>query len=120
MEKRDGWGDQNPPDTPRNGDWLYQEFNGDRSVDYEEDIGRCFTCHANQERDDFVNTLDEMKNYELTGSKDSSTESRFAGISMEGWEVNAIGDNHEIIDDEKKGEMIQNTLLTFYFHREKN
>ncbi|MBY0199485.1 cytochrome P460 family protein [Priestia megaterium] len=120
MEKRDGWGDQNPPDTTRNGDWLYQEFNGDRSVDYEEDIGRCFTCHANQERDDFVNTLDEMKSYELTGSKDSSTESRFVGIPMEGWEVNAIGDNHEIIDDEKKGEMIQNTLLTFYFHREKN
>ncbi|MED4169734.1 hypothetical protein [Priestia megaterium] len=67
-----------------------------------------------------MNTLDEMKSYELTGSKDSSTESRFAGIPMEGWEVNAIGDNHEIIDDEKKGEMIQNTLLTFYFHREKN
>ena len=123
MEKRAGWGDQNPPDTPRNGDWQYQEYNADRSVDYEEDIGRCFTCHANQERDDFVNTLDEMRGYELensTGSKDSSTESGFAGIPMEGWELNAIGDNHEIINDERKGEIIQNTLLTFYFHPEKN
>ncbi|MFY0758047.1 cytochrome P460 family protein [Metabacillus dongyingensis] len=123
MEKRAGWGDQNPPDTPRNGDWLYQEFNGDRSVDYEEDIGRCFTCHANQERDDYMNTLGEMESYELedaTGAKDSNTESRFADIPTEGWEINAIGDNHEMIDDEKKGEMIQNTLLAFHLNREKN
>lgn len=123
MEKRDGWGDQNPPGTPRNGDWQYQEYNGDSSVDYEEDIGRCFTCHANQERDDFVNTLDDMKSYELenpTGSKDGITESRFADIPTEGWEVSAIDDNHMKIDDEKKEEMIQNTLLTFYFQREKD
>ncbi|MBD1379898.1 cytochrome P460 family protein [Metabacillus arenae] len=120
MEKRTGWGDQNPPDTPRNGDWLYQEFNGDRSLDYEEDIGRCFSCHANQERDDFVNTFDEMKNEDLTVSKDSSTESRFAGIYAEDWEVKPIGDNHEIIDDGEKEGMIQNVLLSFYFHQEKN
>jgi hypothetical protein len=123
MEKRTGWGDQNPPDTPRNGDWLYQEFNGDRSLDYEEDTGRCFTCHANQERDEYLHTFDEMQSFELedvTGSKDSNTESRFAGISTEGWEINAIGDNHEMIDDEKKGEMIQNTLLAFHLNREMN
>jgi hypothetical protein len=121
MEKRTGWGDQNPPDTPRNGDWLYQEFNGDRSLDYEEDIGRCFTCHANQERDDYMQRFDEMKSFDLedvTGSKVSNTESRFAGISTEGWEINAIGDNNEMIDDEKKREMIQSTLLAFHLNRE--
>jgi Cytochrome P460 len=123
MEKRTGWGDQTPPDTPRNGDWLYQEFNGDRSLDYEEDIGRCFTCHANQERDDYTNTLGEMKSYELedvTGSKDSNTESRLAGIPTEDWEVKSLDDNHKIIDDEEKEGMIQNTLTTFYFHEEKS
>lgn len=123
MEKRTGWGDQTPQGTPRNGDWQYQEFNADRSLDYEEDIGRCFTCHANQERDDFVNTLDEIKSYDLedlTGSKDSNIQSRFAGIPTEDWEVKVIGDNHEIIDDEKKGGMIQSALLSFYFHQEKN
>jgi hypothetical protein len=123
MEKRTGWGDQNPPDTPRNGDWLYQEFNGDRSVDYEEDIGRCFSCHANQERDDYMNTLGEMESYELedvTGAKDSNTEFKLAGIPTEDWEVKSIGDNHKIIDDEEKEGMIQNTLMTFYFHDEKN
>jgi hypothetical protein len=123
MEKRTGWGDQNPPDTPRNGDWLYQEFNADRSVGYDIGIGRCFTCHANQERDNYVNTLDEMKSYELedvTGAKDSSTESKFAVIPTEDWEVKAIGDDHEIIDDKEKEGMIQNVLLSFYFHQEKN
>jgi hypothetical protein len=123
MEKRTGWGDQNPPDTPRNGDWLYQEFNPDGSVGYDLGVGRCFTCHANQERDDYINTLDEMKSYDLedvTGSKDSSTESRVAVIPTEGWEVKAIGDNHAIIDDEEKQGMLQNVLLSFYFHQENN
>ena len=123
MEKRTGWGDQNPPDTPRNGDWLYQEFNGDRSLDYEEDIGRCFSCHANQERDEYMHRFEEMESYELedvTGYKDSNTESRFAGIPTEDWEVKAIGDHLEIIDDEEKEGMIQNVLLSFYLHQEKN
>jgi hypothetical protein len=122
MEKRDGWGSQYPPDM-RNGEWEYNAFTADGAVAYEEDIGRCFTCHANQMRDEFVNKYDEMKSYEfedVTGSKDSSTESRFAGIPTEDWEVKAIGDNREIIDDVEKEGMIQNVLLTFYLHEEMN
>ncbi|MED3911567.1 cytochrome P460 family protein [Peribacillus simplex] len=130
MEKRDGWVDQNPPEM-RNGDWLYQEFNGDKSVDYEEDIGRCFSCHANQERDDFVNTLDEMKKYDLedfTGSKDSSTESKIAGIPTNHWEVKALDDNLEasqdilngnsLMEDEEKVGIIQKVLLMIHFNQE--
>lgn len=130
MEKRDGWVDQNPPEM-RNGDWLYQEFNGDKSVDYEEDIGRCFSCHANQERDDFVNTLDEMKKYDLedfTGSKDSSTESKIAGIPTKHWEVKALDDNLEasrdilhgnsLMEDEEKVGIIQKVLLMIHFNQE--
>ncbi|WP_148358654.1 cytochrome P460 family protein [Peribacillus simplex] len=130
MEKRDGWVDQNPPEV-RNGDWLYQEFNGDKSVDYEEDIGRCFSCHANQERDDFVNTLDEMKKYDLedfTGSKDSSTESKIAGIPTNHWEVKALDDNLEasqdilngnsLMEDEEKVGIIQKVLLMIHFNQE--
>jgi hypothetical protein len=129
MEKRDGWADQNPA-VMRNGDWLYQEFNGDKSVDYEEDIGRCFSCHANQERDDFVNTLDEMKSYDLedfTGSKDSSTKSQIAGIPTNHWMVKAAGDNLEdsrdilhgsrLMEDEEKTGIIQKVLLMIHFNQ---
>ena len=71
MEKRDGWGAQYPPDM-RNGEWEYNAFNADGSVKNDEDIGRCLSCHANAERDDYVNKFDEMKSYDLdtlTGSR---------------------------------------------------
>ncbi|TDL88802.1 hypothetical protein E2R55_16675 [Vibrio vulnificus] len=128
MEKRAGWADGNPSEM-RNGDWLYQEFNGDKSVDYKEEIGRCFTCHANQERDDFVNTMDEMKSFDLgefTGSKNGNTESRIAGIPTEHWEVKAA-DNQEgsqgilrgnrLMEEEKKG-VIEKVLLMVHFTKE--
>ncbi|HZG85531.1 cytochrome P460 family protein [Paenibacillus sp.] len=125
MEKRTGWGDQKPPEDPRNGDWLFQEFNADKSLGYDV-IGRCFSCHANQERDDHVYTLDEMKSYELedvTGSKDSSTESRFAGIPTEDWEVNVISPHNEksrLIGNEGKAGIIANVLLTMYLQQNIN
>jgi hypothetical protein len=130
MEKRTGWGDQTPQGTPRNGNWQYQEFNADRSLDYEEDIGRCFSCHANQERDDFVNTLDEIKGYDLenfTGSKDSITESQIAGIPTDQWRVKAVDDNlgdsrdilhgNSILEDEEKAGIIQKVLLMIHFNQ---
>lgn len=128
MEKRTGWGDPTPEGTPRNGDWQYQEFNGDRSLDYEEDIGRCFSCHANQERDDFVNTLDEMKSFNLEDLTDSSTGSQIAGIPTDHWNVKAIDDKQDdsqdifhgnsSIEDEEKAAVIQKVLLTIQFNKE--
>lgn len=60
MEKRDGWGELRPPES-RNGDWQFQAFNADRSVNRSENLERCFTCHKPQEGQDFVFTLDRMK-----------------------------------------------------------
>jgi len=60
MEKRPGWGAKYPP-AKRNGEWEYQAFNADRSVNTNEDVGRCFACHRGQEENDFVFTLDRMK-----------------------------------------------------------
>lgn len=132
MEKRTGWGDQIPEGTPRNGDWQYEEFNADRSLDYEEDIGRCFTCHANQERDDFMNTLDEMKDFDLeefTGSKDSDTEPQIGGISAAQWEVmevdnnledpknNMHGERSDLMGDKEKAELVQKVLLINHFNK---
>jgi hypothetical protein len=130
MEKRDGWGDQNPPDM-RNGDWQYQSFSPDGSVDEDADIGRCFSCHANVERDDYVNKLDEMKSYELediTGSKVSITDSQIAAITTNHWEVKAVENNlvdsldilhgNSLLADEEKAEIVQKVLLMIHFNQE--
>jgi hypothetical protein len=133
MEKRTGWGDQNPPDM-RNGDWKYQSFSPDGSVDEEADIGRCFSCHANVERDDYVNKLDEMKSYdleELTGSKDGSKESQIIGFHDKSWEVKEVAAHMDgrqdvldeesgLIGDETEAVIVQDVLLTIYLHQLKN
>ncbi|WP_160723502.1 cytochrome P460 family protein [Bacillus sp. USDA818B3_A] len=130
MEKRTGWADQNPPDM-RNGDWQYQSFSPDGSVEENADIGRCFSCHANVERDDYVNKLDEMKSYDFeepTGSKDGSTESQIIGFHAKDWEVKEVAahmdDRHDVLDeergligDETEEGIVQKVLLTIYFNQ---
>lgn len=60
MEKRTGWGAEYPPEK-RNGEWEYQAFNADKSVNDRENLNRCFSCHKSAENKDFVYTLDRMK-----------------------------------------------------------
>lgn len=60
MEKRTGWGAGYPPEK-RNGEWEYQAFNADRSVNRGENLDRCFACHKGQAAQDFVFTSDRMK-----------------------------------------------------------
>ena len=43
MEKRTGWGAEYPPEQ-RNGEWEFQAFNADKSVNQNEDVARCFTA----------------------------------------------------------------------------
>lgn len=124
MEKRKGWADQNPSEM-RNGDWQYQEFTEDGSVNEEADIGRCFSCHANQERDDYVNTLDEMKDFDLdnySGLNEGNTESHLSGIPTGDWvaaHLNTQKDEHALIEDESKVEMIQKVLFMIHINKEK-
>lgn len=107
MEKRtdSDWDNQNPEGTPRTGDWLFQEFNGDRSLDYEEGVGRCFSCHANSERNDFVKRFDEMQSYDLgTASTDSDSDIQLEGVLAEDWEVRELVnqlDTPYSLDDEE-------------------
>ncbi|SNT57632.1 Cytochrome P460 [Bacillus sp. OK838] len=130
MEKRDGWGAQYPTDM-RNGEWEYNAFTADGGGAYQEDIGRCFSCHANQERDEFVNKYDDMKSYEfedVTGSKDSRTVSQIAGIPTNHWKVKAVDDylggsrdilhGNSLMEDEEKAEIIQKVLLMIHFNQE--
>lgn len=60
MEKRSGWGANYPPDK-RNGEWEFQAFNADRTVNRNENLDRCFSCHKGQAQADFVFTRDRMK-----------------------------------------------------------
>lgn len=59
MEKRSGWGSEYPDDL-RNGEWEYQAFNADRSVNTEENLSRCFSCHKSEENNDYVFTFKDM------------------------------------------------------------
>jgi hypothetical protein len=61
LEKRTGWGAEYPPDQ-RNGEWEFQAFNADKTVNEGENVARCFSCHKSQAAQDFVFTLDRMKN----------------------------------------------------------
>lgn len=60
MEKRAGWGVEYPSEM-RNGEWEFQAFNADKTVNIKEDVSRCFSCHKAQSGNDFVFTRDRMK-----------------------------------------------------------
>lgn len=60
MEKRTGWGADYSPDK-RNGEWEFQAFNADQSVNRNENLDRCFGSHKGQAQSDFVFTRERMK-----------------------------------------------------------
>jgi len=45
----------------RNGQWEFQAFNADKSVNRNENLDRCFSCHKPKAAQDFVWTLERMK-----------------------------------------------------------
>lgn len=60
MEKRSGWGTEYPDDV-RNGEWEYQAFKADKSVNDKAVLKNCFTCHRPLDKQDFVFSFDKMK-----------------------------------------------------------
>ncbi|MFC7686688.1 cytochrome P460 family protein [Ureibacillus sp. GCM10028918] len=127
MENRSGWGSQYSPDE-RTGEWEFQAFTPDKEVMADgiggQAIGRCYTCHGNQEEDQFMNSLDQMKEFdldEISKSKKSSTENV---ILTEHWkvsEVSSMNDSKDLIkeeinevDGEHKAKIIQDVLLRIY------
>jgi Cytochrome P460 len=121
MEKRTGWGSQYSPEE-RNGEWEYQHFTPDREV-AKDNIGRCFSCHANQERDDFINSMDQMKEFdmgEISQTKNSNTSIptghwKIAAHMKDSKDVNK--ENSNVIDDEEKAKIIQDVLLKMYLQQ---
>lgn len=60
MEKRAGWGTEYGDDV-RNGEWEYQAFKADKSVNDKANLKNCFTCHKPLDKQDFVFSFDKMK-----------------------------------------------------------
>ena len=61
MEKRAGWGAEYP-ETIRNGEWEYQAFRADRSVNAGAKLENCFTCHKPLgTKVDYVFSYERMK-----------------------------------------------------------
>ena len=61
MEKRNGWGTEYGDDI-RNGEWEYQAFKADKSVNDKAVLKNCFTCHKPYDKQDFVFSFEAMKN----------------------------------------------------------
>jgi cytochrome P460 len=60
MEKRAGWGAEYPDDL-RNGEWEYQAFKADKTVNDKATLKACFTCHKPYDKQDFVFSFDAMR-----------------------------------------------------------
>jgi cytochrome P460 len=60
MEKRTGWGSEYP-DNVRNGEWEYQAFKPDKTVNTAANLGACFNCHKPLDKQDYVFLYDKMK-----------------------------------------------------------
>jgi hypothetical protein len=60
MEKRTGWGTEYGDDI-RNGEWEYQAFKADKTVNDKANLNNCFACHKPYDKQDFVFSFDKMK-----------------------------------------------------------
>jgi hypothetical protein len=123
-------------DEQHNGEWAFQNFTPNGTVNEQEDLGRCMSCHANQERDYFLYKLEEMKSFdleELAGLNEDNRESQISNVPTDEWEVREVAahlDNSPsndvnskeniVLEGQDKGEIIQNVLLTFHLNQLKN
>jgi Cytochrome P460 len=62
MEKKGGWGNDFPP-ARRTGDWQFQHFKADKTVNLSENTARCQSCHQGREDDQHLFTLNDMKRF---------------------------------------------------------
>jgi hypothetical protein len=60
MEKRAGWGAEYGDDI-RNGEWEYQAFKADKTVNDKANLKSCFTCHKPLDKQDFVFSFEKIK-----------------------------------------------------------
>jgi Cytochrome P460 len=60
MQKGNGWGGDYD-DRRRTGDWQFQWFKPDRSINMSENTARCQSCHQARADNEYLYTFDQMK-----------------------------------------------------------
>lgn len=62
MEKGANWGAEYEPKR-RTGDWQFQSFKPDRSINMGENTARCQSCHQSREDDQYLYTFSDLKRH---------------------------------------------------------
>jgi hypothetical protein len=60
MEKGPGWGGDYAP-ARRTGDWQFQSFKPDRSINMSENTARCQSCHQSRRDQQFLYTFEDLR-----------------------------------------------------------
>ena len=62
MEKGAGWGNDYD-ERRRTGDWQYQWFKPDRTINLQENTTRCMACHSSQKDNQYLYTAKRLSDY---------------------------------------------------------
>ena len=62
MEKGAGWGNDFE-ERRRTGDWQYQWFKPDRTINLQENTARCMACHASQKDSQYLYTAKRLSEF---------------------------------------------------------
>lgn len=62
MEKGANWGADYEPKR-QTGDWQFQSFKPDRSINMSENTARCQSCHQSREDDQYLYTFSDLKGF---------------------------------------------------------
>jgi hypothetical protein len=65
MEKGQDWG-ADYDDQRQTGDWQFQRYFPDRTIQTSENTGRCQSCHQGRANSEYMFTLDAMKAFDGT------------------------------------------------------
>lgn len=65
MEKGANWG-SDFDERRRNGDWQFQWFKPDRSINLQENTARCMACHVSQKSQDYLYTARRLSEFRGT------------------------------------------------------
>lgn len=64
MEKREGWG-ADYDENRRTGDWQFQWFKPDKTINMAENTARCQSCHTSRADRDFLYSHSDMRRFEF-------------------------------------------------------
>jgi hypothetical protein len=62
MEKGEGWGNDFE-ERRRTGDWQFQWFKPDRTINLQENTARCMACHASQKDSQYLYTAKRLSEF---------------------------------------------------------